>query len=223
MVIRRYKGILFGRPAISKALYDYFVVPHIDDQITRDTAKVSVLPGEIRRKMLKINTRGLLLLFKDLHIVEYIPKITWIVKLNIPQQMTIATRITPIDTLDLTRYELYEFKEVPVVDEEFLVDLSQNVGGIENVQRLYGIPVLVEIDNEEKRDKVFVSLIEAWTALEENPGLIKGIKILDEWNWAIIVTEINYIEYLYQRSSSLARFNVVLSRARKLVENEEEI
>ncbi|MEM1853294.1 MAG: hypothetical protein QXR56_06350 [Thermofilaceae archaeon] len=218
------RGIVLGRPTLTKSSYEYVIVP---EERTDIDVLVTVLPQELMEDRYVVNTRLVAEFFKRLYVVEYawyrkpvtndpttggvgyidrgiITKVVQAVEISIDNPLEGFSKIDPSATY-------VEFHETPVVGPEFLRYALISVGGVSvtaTPKRVLSAPVITRV----KEDKVplVLNLAETYLFLRQSPDLLKGIIKLGRFNLvALIVDEItreNVTEIVYGITSSLSEF-----------------
>lgn len=218
------EGILVGRPAQGKHVFNWAVIPPFASIDVLETS----LPTPLFSETLIVNSRRSRQLLRKLYVVEYVRRdslsfqrsfISFADITNIKKKIPveeIEEHIKEVD--DETR--IISFKEEPEINEQFMVDLTSTLGtGAELSRRFYSTQVIFTIKNEENKYSILIPLKETLLFLQENPAIMKGIILLPKYHFGIITTKDDINEEIFkevildQVQLSAKLFDNLLSRS----------
>ena len=205
--------------SFSKAIYEYIVIPKDREDI--DVLETSLTPEMMNERYI-INTRGAIEFLKYLYKVEYQWKRT--VSPNGPidrAYLTGAYEAVPVD-IDNPEESLkkvdesvsyHRFEEPPLIDSDFLTNLSRTVGTGANLpKRFLATQLATVVEEDGKKVPLVINIVEAYLWMQENPAKLRGIAILPHYKLAVIVADPMTKEEL--KSEILGRLNASLATFR---------
>lgn len=188
-------GILVGRPIISKASYEYVIIPR--DRTDIDVL-VTTLPAEIMSDRYIINTRMIMELLKGIYIVDY----RWhrrvsnnqfidlgeIIKVHGRVDIDIDNPLESLRKIDDTS-EYNEVHDVVSVDMTFIRGVMQAASGVITHTPKRTLSMQVASRVKEDRTPVILNIVETYAFLQSNPGIIRGIGVLRRYKLPVIVLD----------------------------------
>lgn len=233
------EGILVGRPAQGKHVYNWAVIPKNSVIDVLETE----LPSSIYPHMHIINSRRSRKIMKHLHLVEFVRRdvpsvnrgyITYAdivnIKTSIPVEEIITKGTQSLKSIDdLT--EEFVFEEEIQVDEKFILDLTNTLGtGAKLPRRFYSTQVAFIMESKDgNKIGLMLPLQEMFVYIQDNPEQIKRLIVLPQYHFGIIVLDpeepihedIFKSEVLDQISQSLTAFDVLLNKVNIQVTQED--
>lgn len=192
-------GILVGRPTISKASYEYVIIPRDRSDID---VLVTTLPPELMTERYVINTRMVAEFLRGIYIVDY----QWIRK---PVSNSagggfidkgIITRVhgrvdididNPLESLkkidDAAGYS--EIHDVVSVDMNFIRGVVMTASAVTTDVPKRSLSIQVATKVKEDGSLILLSIAEAYLYLKERPGNVRGVGILRRYKLPVIVID----------------------------------
>ena len=222
-------GLFTARPSLGKSTVDFLIIPKTD-QI--DALMSSPHPD---MDLFAINSRRVTKFLKHFYYVKYTykvePRQTGVIyKASITETTKIPVNFeNPEKTFEgHTKAEWYPFEETPEVDEQFIMDLSRATGaGTALPKRLYGTAVAIPVKKEEETIPIILNIAEAFLYMQDNPDSIRGVLILPEYKYAVIILdEMSFDdlidEILDNTTTSIRTFRTTINRTATLLAGAEE-
>jgi len=214
-------GLLVGRVVLKKSAFEYLIIPKRDDL----DACVTTPPPQLLTSMLTVSTTKIM---RTPFIVDYQWKLfptmagMPICRGYISQYKEL--RINPDNPLESVKEidqtaEYHPYDVPPEINQEFLISLSRSSGASITTmsRRFYSLGVLAKYnDGTENSQTVFLTLAETFLWLQENLSKIKGLLLLPEFKYAIIVADEITRDELTE--SIISRLNTSLSNFKLLIE-----
>lgn len=211
-------GLLVGKLSMSKSIYEYVVIPNRDDI----DAMEATPPSAIMKERYVVNTRGVADFLKGLYLVEY--KWRRSVTQNGPLDKAYISnkyQFYPVDInnpLDSVRgidpdASYHIFEEPPIIDSDFLTNLSRSVGTGANLpKRFLSSQMATVVEDGDKKIPLLINIIESYIWMQENPSKLRGVIIIPSYKIAVIVADPITKEEL--KDEILSRINASLSAFR---------
>lgn len=225
-------GILTGRLPITKANYEYVIIPKRDDVDTYTTS----LPAEIMSDTYVVNTRAIVRMLKYIYHVEFrwrlyhTPQGSMYKGFIINHRKIELNHDNPAESLREIEpnIEYFPFEEPPIINEDFLISLARSTGaGVGLPKRFHAIAIATHVDDNGNKTPVLLNLAEAFLWMQENPGKLKGVALLRSYKYAILfaepITKQELMEDVLDRLNlSVQTFKNMYWRATSTFESEEE-
>lgn len=235
------EGILVGRPAQGKHVYNWAVIPKSSIIDVLETE----LPSSIYPSMHVINSRRSRKILKHLHIVEFVRRdvpsvnrgyITYAdivnVKTSIPIEEIVSKGKEVLKGIDdLVEEFVFDAEEEIKVDEKFMLDLTNTLGtGAKLPRRFYSTQVAFMMESKDgKKIGLMLPLQEMFVYIQDNPEQIRRLIVLPQYHFGIILLnpeepiheDIFKSEVLDQISQSLTAFDVLLNKVNIQVAQED--
>lgn len=224
-------GILVGRQTVSKASYEYVVIPKNRNDID---VLVTTLPVGIMNERLVINTRMLAEFLRGIYIVEY----QWMRKptptgfIDKGKILAVHGRVdididNPLESLKKIDEEstYNEIHDVVSFDVNFLrgIVMAAAAAATDLPKRSLSIQIASRI--KDSGTTIIMNIGEAYSFLCENPELIRGVGILRSYKVPVIVIDEIPLDVLrehivYNMNNSIQRFYKEYSTSQNLTPGE---
>lgn len=215
-------GILVGRPTMSKAAYEYVVVPR--DRLDIDVL-VTTLPTEIMSDRYVINKRMVAELLKGIYVVEYqwyrkpvsnvagtpgfidkciITKVDGRVEIDISNPLESLKKID-----DTAGYN--EVHDVVSFDMNFIRGVVMSASAVTTDVPKRSLSAQVATRVKEDGTPILLNIAEAFLFLRENPSYVIGVGILRRYKLPVLIVDEISLDLLkekviYNMNASISTF-----------------
>lgn len=203
-------GILIGRPTISKASYEYVIIPR--DRTDIDVL-VTTLPTEIMGERYIINTRMIAEFLKGIYVVDYqwyrkpvsntaglggfidkgvITKVHGRFEIDIDNPLESMRKID-----DTAGYS--EIHDVVSFDMNFVRGVVMSASAVTTDVPKRSLSAQVATRVKEDNTPILLNIAEAYLYLRENPGMVRGVGVLRRYKLPILVIDEIPLESLREK------------------------
>lgn len=191
-------GILVGRPTISKASYEYVIIPDRPDI----DVLVTTLPTEIMGERYVINTRMITEFLRGIYLVDY----QWyrkpvsnsasggfidkgvITKVHGRFDIDIDNPLESLKKIDSTA-GYNEVHDVVSVDMNFIRGVVMSASAVTTDVPKRSLSTQVATRVKDDGTPILLNIAEAYLYLRENPGLVRGVGVLRKYKLPILVID----------------------------------